>query len=516
MANFRPINSGSLNQSALSAYVQRKILIFDISCTQNNDVRQTFDIVYGSNVTRAFDITYSLIGQLADKLEVNILYAILPTTPVRQEWDLPLSSTVRSEIDFIYNMVADLDDKMINDIEYDIATTNPIEIDDGDPTTASTGAKVFNVVYDVREDSTQTESSGATITYGSISRGVFKASVDMSEGDTHWSCSVEISDPAVFSTMQRDSAFTITIGTETFNFIVDSRRQSRDGNAGQKLTIKGVSPTVTLDNPRSANIVDRIYTEDISARDAVLDIIEGYSLQWDILNWVIPANVLAFTDVSPMEAVQFIVEAVGGVVESSKTGTLICRPQYPYRMNAISSQTPDHTFTFDQVFRIADVEETREVFNCVRILDADPTFSDQIEWVQDEANPLRGVIKIWLAPPRDNVQFRTTRNDVSLVYTGTETEELTEVIEIIDSAGSVQRPIQSLLLIEWLDISLGGLTFEAGSSEVKSTLPQDTYEDLTDSISLVRVTYRTEYRTYDVVSARYDPAQFVLENIEDE
>lgn len=503
MANFRSINSGNINQAALSKFVKRKILVFDISCTQNNTVRESFDIIYGSQVTRAFDITYSLIGSIANKLEVFVPYDIEPTTPVRQEWDLPSGISVRLAIDFNYNMVADLDDKMEAFIDYDIGSTNPATSD-------------WDLVYDLADETTQTDNTIATLSYGSFSREIHKGNIAMSEGDSHWSCNVEISDPDVFAAMQRDEAFSITIGSDIFNFIVDSRRQSRDGNAGQTITIKGVSPSVTLDNPRSATVIDRIYTTPVAAKDVVQEIIGSFSLQWDIINWVIPANVLAFTDISPLDAVKFIVEAVGGVVESSKTGTLICRPKYPFRMNTISSQTPDHTYTFHQVLKIADVEETREVFNRVRIMDADPVFSDQVEWVQDESDPLKGVINIWLGPPRDNVQFRTTRNDVSLIYTGTKTEELTEVIEIIDSVGSVARPILSIGVITWLDTSLGDLTYTRGSTEVKSTLPQDTYDDLTDSVSLARVTYTTEYQTYTVASPRYDPAQFVLENIEDE
>lgn len=504
MANFRPINSGNINQSSRSMLVKRRIFIFDIPCPHTNNVRQQFDIVHkGNHVRREYYITYSMIGQLARKMQSYISYDIDETTPVRQVWDIPYSNSgVRVEVDFNYHMVSSLDNKMVVEIDYDIVETNPI----------AGGDKVeFDIVYDLREEMSIVEQTATApyLTFGGNPVEIINATVGMSEGDTKWVCKAQLANTDTFSSMQRDAPFTVTIEGETWSFIVHSRKQSRTGEAGQILTIVGHSPTAILENPRSGNIT-KVYDYQTSALSAVRDLADGVQISWTLMNWSIPANVLAFTDVSPMSAIQVIVQAIGGVVESSRSGVLVCRPQYPYDMSNISNVNPSHTFTFNEVLSISDTDEVREIYNCVRIMDADPVFSDQIVWEVDESDSLKGTLKVYLGAPRDGVELVTTKSDIILDYINTTLESVTEVVEIIDSVGSVSKPISNLGEVEWLDTNLGGLSFTFGAQEVKSPIGMD--DDVLTTTSLARITYETECMTYNVESGTYNPAQFVLIN----
>ena len=582
MANFRPINSGSINQYALSKFVNRRIFIFDVSCNQRHTVRQEFDMPYtGVSVIRSFNINYSLIGSIGNKLELIATYDLNEKTPAKQIWDIPyISNTVRSEFNFNYRLVSTLDNKMVVDVDYVLAENNPL------PTT---GRMLTQIVYDVRDEAQTLVANEVTYMYfdpyyeydelvgvGQIQDVAFRtqilsADISMSEGDTYWTCNLSISSDVAFSQIKRHDYFEIVVGTDVFGFIVDSRKQSRDGKAGAKLTIRGVSPTAVLGNPRSPILINKVYRSAITAREAIQGILNDatgydpilrpedgqYPMQYDILNWSIPTGQLAFTDVSPIDAIIYIAEAVGGVVETSKAGVLHIRPRYPFRMNQISSYTPDHTITFSEVLTISDLEDTRELFNSSRIMNKEVNIQDQMEYRQDPDNSGVGYIKLWLSPRRRNVLLNSSRSRMGISFVGDFKATVTDKnVEIIDFKATLSRPIYQKYQVPGAtkyNRSVDGFhsyTFEEGATEVTFTEPDtglyaDPYLNRQSDLergyyagtnnppskhlrnSLVDITYYSRFLVYKLVALREDdysppekvativaPAQILLEDIQ--
>ncbi|ABK45291.1 hypothetical protein Mmc1_2798 [Magnetococcus marinus MC-1] len=172
---------------------------------------------------------------------------------------------------------------------------------------------------------------------------VISASLAIAEGDYAWTGTMELADPASFQRIRIDDPVTLELGGETFQMMVDNKTLSRDGVSRPRLTVSLISPTARFAAPR-ATPMERAWDAAIRAREAAEEAV-GEAIQWDLVNWVIPAGRLAVYDAAPLDVVRTIAEAVGGVVETTPGGILRVRHRFPTAVPQWSRVTPDHILT---------------------------------------------------------------------------------------------------------------------------------------------------------------------------
>ncbi|MBF0421884.1 MAG: hypothetical protein HQL73_02710 [Magnetococcales bacterium] len=172
---------------------------------------------------------------------------------------------------------------------------------------------------------------------------ILSASFHIAEGDAAWTGTTEVGDPASYQRMAIDDPITLDVGGETCALIVDSKTLSRDGIARPRLQVALISPTAMLASPRALPI-DQVWNTATWARDAA-EGVSGQSIQWDMVNWMIPGGRLAVHGASPLDVVRTIAEAAGGVVETRMDGILRVRHRFPVPVPEWGSATPDHILT---------------------------------------------------------------------------------------------------------------------------------------------------------------------------
>lgn len=121
----------------------------------------------------------------------------------------------------------------------------------------------------------------------------------------------------------------ITLDGIAFVFLVDSlQREERFGKRGTR--ISGRSATALLARPYARETA-RLNSSAATAQQLAESVLDatGATLDWGLTDWLVPAGAWSHTG-TPLAALQAIVEAAGGYVQSHRTAaTLLARHPYP-------------------------------------------------------------------------------------------------------------------------------------------------------------------------------------------
>lgn len=334
------------------------------------------------------------------------------------------------------------------------------------------------------------------------------ATVSASEGSPYWRCEIELAHAADYRLLPRDAAIELDLFGAAFAFLVDSRELSRSmdaaGNPERRATVAGLSPVCRYAEPR-ALAFDRIWTEPASARSIVEELL-GRPVDWRMVDWWIPGHRLAVQGGYPLDVARKLVEAAGGLLESAPDGGVLARPKWPVSAPDLAAASAEHALDDRVVFAVSDRPGVDARVNRVRIADVEGAYRDGLEWIADEADPLRGALRAYPSPWRDGLTLRHTRGSppIYLDAATAATETLTEIVEFAQGRASVRRPVATLGAVTWLADDLGGVAHAAGSTELIAAVA---------AYSLAEVRYATRYLTAPGRASAPTKAQFLLEDL---
>jgi hypothetical protein len=346
---------------------------------------------------------------------------------------------------------------------------------------------------------------------------IFRARVFKDEADVHWVCNVELASVEDYATFNQDDPFTLSVFGELFEFIVDSKELTRNSPANVTAVINGISPTALKDFPRAEPYS---VTHDVAVMAQVAaETALGESIDWQMVDWLIPAYRLVAENASPLEFAKLIVEAAGGVLESKIDGTFLARHKYPVSPVDYPEIVADHTFAeSDKILSVTEQFVPGKIVNKIRILDQDTNFNDVIEFIADPDDPLQGDLNVYPGPWRTTVQLLTTSPTAVItltpydpleqtrLITDTEDDELGELVEILNSEGQTTYPVDSIDSVVWISNTLGTVSAEPGSNTIRTS-------STTEGYGLLRIKYNTRFLRYRAVSNEALPAQFILEDV---
>ena len=292
---------------------------------------------------------------------------------------------------------------------------------------------------------------------------------------------------------------------EQYSLLVDAKELDRSSPVSVSATLAGLSPTVRHDFPR-ADPYTKEWSVPVYAKAAAEAAI-GEAIQWDIVNWEIPAYRLVVEAVAPIEVVNMLAEAAGGVVEAALDGTLIVRPLFPVTVPDYATTTPDHTLVeTSDMLSLTERFVSGRIYNKFCIKDSEADYADIIEFTPDPDDPYKGVLRAFPSPWREYVNVVDTSGAVVNVYgTGVPISEewigardpdpedipKGELLEIFEGAGNVQYPIWGITGLVWESEPLGGVTYIPETNTVRMV-------DDTDLYGLLYIKYTIKYFLYYV------------------
>ena len=347
----------------------------------------------------------------------------------------------------------------------------------------------------------------ATMVYDSEEIDIIECVITAGEGDLVWVANVRIADVSWYTKMKRGDAFTVTLQGEVYSFVVDSKSMDRSGPSQVSMRIDGFSPSTKYRSPNAA-LIDVEYDTALTARHIVEDIL-GETVDWGIINWVIPAFRVAGDQVVPSEIARTIVEAVGGLLESNRDGSLYTRNMFPATIPQYNSATPDQVYTdIQHNLSVSEDYEARDDYDCFIVTDGESQFGDSLEWIPEEEDPTRGVVRAYTSPLRWDVEVKYTGGALSsMSRIGVISREEEDLVEFTEGTGSTSYPLHSIVSITWHSTSLGGLSFEVGAKDLTAGV------SVNYGYGLATVKYTTKSLNYSVVGSATVKAQFILEDL---
>lgn len=300
------------------------------------------------------------------------------------------------------------------------------------------------------------------------------------------------------------SLFTCDLGADTYVFMVDAKNLVRSTASEFKAVLKGISPSARLVAPR-AKTLTKTWETATTAHDIINEVLDGYPALLEIINWGIPASRFGVEKASPMDVIEEIAAAVGGVVDTLPDGTLRVRSKYPLSVPQWGPFTVDHTYDDDpHVFSADDNDVPIRVYDKFRIMDAEAEDSgDRLEYT--EITSTSGEVRVYPAPWRTTAYLDSTSPSCVIGPSTLEIRDEEETIEIYNGEGQTQFPILSVNLLQWLEVDLLGVVAGGDSTKVTTT-------HATEKYSLLKINYKTRCLVYPVSGAIGQEVQFLLRN----
>jgi hypothetical protein len=301
-----------------------------------------------------------------------------------------------------------------------------------------------------------------------------------------------------------DTDVVIEVDDRQYHFIVDAdpRRSRQPGES--VFVVPLVSKTALLDSPHSVITSDSLSG---MASDLVATLAAPFTVDWQLVNWFIPPNILQSNGESAISLIRRIVAAAGGIVQTSPAGVLVCRPEYPVSVGEWSSAVPDLELTDqDDFFSIDPSPDPRPGYNVFFLtnqsLAADGVSLDIVN-VSATQNELRVSMLPWSDTARV-IMHHSGGSWVQVVDQGVVVETITEQVEIIAGAGQTTKPVFAYLDHEYSVVDLGAVEVaEAGN--VTTALAEN---------SLLQLTYQTRYWSFLATDRNIEDVQFFPEIIE--
>ncbi len=333
---------------------------------------------------------------------------------------------------------------------------------------------------------------------------ITSGTVETSEDSYTWIATIDLADIRDFDKFDFDDALIVRIYGEEYNLLVDGKDRSRSGPADVSARLRAISTTARAATPRAAELTETF--GQILAQDAVEQIL-GQLVDWQIIDWLIPAGRLAAENADPIEIAQQIVEAAGATIETNPDGTFYVRDRYPVPVAQWETATPDQVYLeSDAILTWSEGFRPEQIFNRFRIRDGGgDDFRDRIIFEADEDNGLAGSLFVFPNPFRDINVIDTSDAAITATPVGDVFLEKEDEVEFREGAGGVSFPVFSIQSVEWFDLDIGPVNFTLDSTDVTSSDPINKF-----SIALIKYTTRAkEFRTSSPVA---DVAQFLVED----
>ncbi len=333
--------------------------------------------------------------------------------------------------------------------------------------------------------------------------GLSEAELSIYEGDYAWKSSIVLTHVTDYAKLKQDQPFSVVIGSERYEFIVDSKELDRSNPANHAMKLLGISPSAKLTSPRHVSS-SYLWDEYVQASDVAKELIHG--IDWQVVDWGIPAYRLAVQDSTPVEVVKILAEAVGATLETNIDGSLYVRSLFPVSVPNYATTTPAHIFLEDtDILKVNESYVSSEVFNRLVITDISQDISDSLEWIPDYAEATTGVMRAYLYPWRSAVTLiHTGLPGVSIDSPNLGMTEHEEIIEVFQGQGQTSYPIHHVDSVQYEAQNVGALLFDVDSRSFTVGGPSFN--------SVIRLVYWTRSLDYRVALPTTRPTQFLLES----
>lgn len=327
---------------------------------------------------------------------------------------------------------------------------------------------------------------------------IYSLTINENWNDFVITASIEIADTSMFNVIDIGQKVVITTPYTVYNLMVldknpnEQRSDIYTINTG--LTVLCVSETIHLVDPYHKPI-SKVWSAPVKASAVIAELVDDFTLDYDMYDWLIPANVITADNDQPLNIIRNILN-FRGVARTLPDNSIIIQQEFPIGPEDWADAVPDYTVSTDvEIMGFAVAKDERPGTNKVIItnqLDTDKGYQLDAEMNDDGTY----TVKLYQVPYKEAGKvLETSSDDYVVIESKGVVEELIkeEVVEIIDGKGSVSKPIYKVKKYYYQDDDLGSFDFqEEGSIAI----------DAGDGNSILVLSYYTKFREYRVISSK--------------
>jgi antitoxin component HigA of HigAB toxin-antitoxin module len=408
-----------------------------------------------------------------------------------QEWSLP--EALRRTMEQRYSMAGERLTTLMAE-QYDISEYQLLR-------------SMLEQIYVLPPGESLVQTPVISVTADGIALDPHHINIEVDEGSYFIRGEIHLADEAEFFRCRHmQTVLAVTINETTYTLLADSPRKSRPELGRQEYYVSAVSPTVRLDAPYATPISREFAGAMASTIAAEMAATAGITLDWQLLDWYIPAATLYANGETPLAVIRKLVEAVGGIIQTTPAGVLLCRPEYPLSLPDWPTATPDFYLTdMDNFFSVDSTPVIRDGYNRFLVSNQDAaTAGLTLEAIDIDA--MTKEIRVYQVPWNDAsaINLETSGGAwVSIVAEGVVEESITDLVEIVAGEGRTTKPIYALTSYAYQQAILGAVTI-AEDGHVATELADN---------SLISMTYQTRYHKFIARDARIEDVQFFPEEV---
>ena len=301
-----------------------------------------------------------------------------------------------------------------------------------------------------------------------------------------------------------ESEVSIVVDGREYLFLADGYPRKSRQPGENSFVVPLISKTILLDAPHSSVAAGGLSG---MASALVVSLAAPFVVNWQLVDWFIPAGVLQANGDSAIAIVKKIVSAAGGLVQTAPDGTLICRPEYPVSVNQWATTEPDIELTDqDDFFQIDPSPSTRAGYNVFYLSNQSLT-ADSVALEVVTLSSTLVELRVRLLPWSYTAQVKMRHSGglwVSVINFGPMTADMDEQVEIISGSGQTSKPVAALIGYAYHQADLGMVT--VSESGVVTTEIDDN--------SLLQLQYRTRYWMFRATDQQIEDVQFFPEVID--
>jgi hypothetical protein len=200
------------------------------------------------------------------------------------------------------------------------------------------------------------------------------------------------------------------------------------------------------------------------------------------VDWLLPAGRLSYENANPMELLRKLVDAAGGIVQTTREGSLKVQYKTPCAFNKLSDSAIDFTFSDTaHIFNYDERTPSGEFYNAAIITDTDNAIDRQWSGEYVATDDVSGVLRVyghaWLDP--EFFEITTTGNPTIEIGQGVVVYiEENQTLEFKKGQASTSYPVFILRECVWKYADLGELMWELDSPQLKTAAPSYSVAEL--------------------------------------
>lgn len=260
-----------------------------------------------------------------------------------------------------------------------------------------------------------------------------------------WSTSeLDLAQAADWHNIRVGDEFWLVIGNQRILLTVTRRSRNQQNAKRPRYVIAAASPTWKLAQEKN---YEKTFGS-IFAHDAVCDIL-GREVDWQIVNWLIPAGKLAFYVSSRMEAALKIIAAVKGTCQTQLDGGILVVRRYPIPPAHWENALPNRVIDADlSELSYSESFANSNTYNAVTVGWEDSSkLSCEIETEINVAG--RGIVRLIPIPFREMELAHTGGATVTISPGVERTIAKCELVTFQNGKATTTKPVYQLQTVKW-------------------------------------------------------------------